>query len=268
MKVLCPVDFSDTSINAARWIVKYLNTQGAHHITFLHCVNIVSRSSMFLKIDDLLIDRAKQDMQELINDLSKIANENLTLDTSILVVDPKSYIPQLINKDDYRLVVMGTQGLSALKDITVGSVTEYLINKVDSPILAIPDEVEMDGIKNVVLGIDPELEISKDAVEKIVDLCLRSKSQLHLVHVKEDGEVSLEFNLPQWLGNYENLDWKFVEVPLDKSIMHSINNYCENVDADILSLIHRRRNWWRRIFQKSLSKSELFDLRIPLYVVS
>ena len=62
MKILCPVDFSQNSLNAAIWasaLLKDLDPNG--EIKFLHCANIRRRAEMFLKIDHILRQNAESD---------------------------------------------------------------------------------------------------------------------------------------------------------------------------------------------------------------
>jgi len=264
MKILCPIDFSDSSINAAKWILSYLDKLGGGKLEFLHCINLRSRSSMFLKMDDILKERAGRDMQELIDTLSK-ESTTVSLSSKIAIVDPKSYISQYATKEEFEWIVLGTQGLTALKDITVGSVTEYLINKSSKTVLSIPAHSAMSDIKVVVLGIDADSAEDETAIKSVIELCLKHKATLQLVHFRsKDRDPSVI--PPAFFVDYEYLDWKFEEKDSQGELAGELNTYCDSVGADLLCLVHHRRNWWRRVFTKSLSKSELFKLKLPLLI--
>ena len=264
MKILCPIDFSNSSIHAAKWIGSYLERQGGGVLEFLHCINVRSRSSMFLKMDEILKEQAERDMVNLIETLSTEVKK-VKLSSKIAVVDPKSFISQYADKNGFAWIVVGTQGLTALKDITVGSVTEYLINKSSCAVLSIPDQCELNEIKVVVMGVDGDSKDDEATIQPVIDLCLKNQASLRMIHFKsKDRDPSVE--APSFFASYPNLDWKFEQRSVDVDLPVAINAYCQSVQADVLCLVHHRRNWWQRIFTKSLSKSELFTLQVPLFI--
>ena len=264
MKILCPVDFSDSSINAAQWATDYLRFRGGGELEFLHCINLKSRSGMFLKLDDILAERAERDMGELVKELSENKN-NVRFSWKVVVVDPKSFVPSYANRDGFDWIVVGTQGLTALKDITVGSVTEHLINKSEIPVIAVPANSRMEGLRNIVLGVDGESDIDEQPIRDVADLSRSNGATLHMIHYRRPNDPSLK--APPVIEEYDDLSWEYEEKDTEGMLVGALNTHCSSVKADMLCLIHHRRKWWQRIFTKSLTKSELFKLEVPLLVI-
>ena len=133
MKVLCPIDFSQASINATRWIANFLQKteNGILHIT--HYVYVMRRAGMFLAVDDIFIDRAKKDMDILVTEIKRNFPD-VQLEMSILSAHPKEAIVSTARSDGYDLIVTGSTGLTALKNITIGSVSEYVMKHSKLPV--------------------------------------------------------------------------------------------------------------------------------------
>ena len=91
MRTLCPVDFSSASINACGWAARLLEHLGGGELELLHCINVVSRSAMFIKLDDVFEEQAARDFEALTAEVAKIAPQ-VTISTRIVNQDPKIYI--------------------------------------------------------------------------------------------------------------------------------------------------------------------------------
>ncbi len=266
MKILCPIDFSETSISATDWTVKYLTKLGGGTVEFLHCINLTSRAGMFLKMDDVLTEWAERDMKDLIAKY-QTTSDGIKILSKVVVLDPKSFISSYATQNNFDWIVVGTQGLTALKDITVGSVTEYIINKSEVPVIAVPKRTDLEGIEVVVLGLDQVSRNEEQAIRRIVEVCLANQAKLLLVHFRQ-SERDPQLMAPTFLAEYPDLSWHFEEREATGDLVGLLNTYCRENQADLLCLIHQRRKWWQRVFTKSLSKSELFRLEIPLLVLS
>ncbi len=265
MKILCPVDFSKASVNACKSILSYVNTQGGGEVLILHCTNLRGRELMFLKMDQYYQERAEMDMEILMKELDGYISD-VDVASKIVSVDPKSFIAHFADQNDYDFIVVGTQGLTALKDMTIGSVTEYLINKSKVPVIAIPEKSDLSSIEVVVLGVHEHTPISDDNLEKVLELCRQNNAKLRVVHFG-NGEQSQEWPKFERLKEDKDLQFKFEEVKSTGVISADLHNYCHRKEADLLVLIHRRQRWWQRIFTKSISKERLFKLDIPLLVL-
>lgn len=265
MKVLCPIDFSKTSVNACKWISAFVNEFGGGEVHILHCINVRSRSAMFKKVDDIFSERAEDDLKQLTLELST-QYDNVSITSSVVIHDPKSYIPSHAEKHNYDFVVTGTKGLTALKDITVGSVTEYIIRKCNVPVLTIPNNCVFQDISAIVVGVDDRLISNEGIVKPLIEICKETKSKLHMVHVRRRGDSMFEYD-PGLDLYFRDLNYEYASLEYDDSVAETISEYCEKVDAGIMCMIHRKRNWFEGLFHSSVTKSELFEVEIPLLVL-
>ncbi|MDG2450374.1 MAG: universal stress protein [Saprospiraceae bacterium] len=265
MKVLCPIDFSKTSVNACKWIATYLKQIPESEVHLLHCVNVRSRATIFLKLDDILIQRAEADIINLEKELIKV-NKDLEIDSTVVVFDPKSYIPSFAEAHNFDLIVTGTKGLTALKDITVGSVTESVINKAKLPVLTIPNMDRYGKIEKIVLGVDDNPIEDGKALDSLINMCKITDAKLIMVHVRQKGDNYIEYD-PGYDLFFKELNYGYKALEKDESVVETLTEYCDNENADVLCMIHKKKNWFKRLVHRSMTKEELFELETPLLVL-
>lgn len=264
MKILCPIDFSNASVNACRWAIALLDELGGGQLQLLHCLNVVSRSAMFIKMDVIYRERAEEDLRKLQKELQPLSVA-VDVDAYVVNLDPKSFVPEYASKKHFDLVVTGTKGLSALKDMTVGSVTAHLMDHSKVPVLCVPETVSYDGMKVIVLGVDDK-KLTSEALAPLAALRKSSNASLQVVHTTPKDDLSVDYdpflNLPLSEGTFD-----FQTIHQEESIPEALTAFAVSSEADLLVMIHRRRNWFERLFNNSIAKSELFTIRTPLLIL-
>jgi len=265
MKVLCPTDFSRTSVNAIQWIGNYLHSNGGGTIVLFHGAGIQKRAGMFVDMTELLIGRAEDDLAQL-EDALKGISDRVNIEKFITLRDAKSTIAKYAGKNDFDLIVVGTKGMTALKELTVGSVTSYLIDHSDVPVLAIPDEVDYFPLRSVILGVNDQPVKGEAVVSLLVEFLKTSGASLNMVHVKEEGEDPIEYD-PSLDLFFEGVDYQYKSLTSSGSVVETLSDFAFTVEADMPVMIHQKRTWWQRLYRVSNTKSELFDLEKPLLVL-
>lgn len=266
MKILCPIDFSQVSVKAAGWSSRFLNDVGGGTICFLHCMETQHRSSMFSHMDDLLKENAQTDIERLIEELKTVAPD-VNYEFHIVRAEPKEYIVSYARHKHFDWIVTGTKGLTALKDVTVGSVTEYCIKESGKPVLTIPDDIEYNKIKTIVLGIDNKLIDDREILKPLFSICNVFNATIQLVHIQQDEDDILKHD-PAYEEFFRDINYEIESVDKDGSISETLSKYAQSKDADILCMIHHRKNWFQELFSRSITKSELFEVDRPLLVLS
>lgn len=263
MKILSPVDFSNTSVKACGWAARFLEQMGGGTLELLHCVNVVSRSAMFIKMDDVFKEQAEADFKELLPKIRALA-PSVEVSAKIIIRDPKTFIPDYAGHYSFDLIVNGTKGLTALKDMTVGSVTAYLMDRSPVPLLTIPEETEFSPVEKIILGVDSNVtEVA--AFQSIIDLARKVKAELIFVNTSE--EVSTPEEIESFTLAIEGISSKGFVIPQRNSVPQALSKFSLEQDADILVMIHRKRQWYQRLFQTSITKEGLFEIKTPLLIL-
>ena len=262
MKVLCPVDFSSASITACGWAARLLEELGGGELVLLHCINVVSRSALFIKLDDVFKEQAESDFKALLPQLKEVA-PNVTISAKIANQDPKIYILAFLKGKDFDLIVTGTKGLSALKEMTVGSTTAFLMDRSSLPLVAIPNNYEYSGLKTIVIGLDDHAT-HVEALEPVLAIARKTEAEVLFINTTDDID---EITVEDQVIPLEGIRNRALSIPQVDSIPKSLTNYCVENGGDLLVMIHQRRPWLERLFKTSLTKEELFEIQIPLFIL-
>jgi len=266
MKILCPIDFSSVSVKAVGWITRFLNDVGGGEMTILHCMETQHRSAMFSHMNDVLKENATDDINKLIDELKKIGPD-VKFKAHIVRAEPKEYIVSYARHKHFDWIVTGTKGLTALRDVTVGSVTEYCIKEAGKPVLTIPDHIEYHKVSTIVMGIDNKLINNKEILKPVFSICNVFDATIRLVHIKTDESDTLHHD-PAFEDYFRDINYEIDSVEKDGSISETLSKYAEEHKANILCMIHHKKNWFQELFSRSITKSELFDIDRPLLILS
>ncbi len=136
-KILCPVDFSDTSIDAANNAINFASEVKAE-IMFIHVIdiqalqNIADLSGGGINDLDLLIEEEKPVLNRLKDECAKRGVEVKTLLTH---GQPVNIIVNEIKEGGYDLIIMGTHGKKGLTRLVLGSTAENVVRQSKIPVL-------------------------------------------------------------------------------------------------------------------------------------
>ena len=136
-KILCPVDFSDTSMNADNNAINF-SMEIKAEITFIHIIdiqamqNIGDLSGGGINDINLLIEEEKPVLSKLKDECDK---KGIKVKTVLTHGEPVSVILETIKEDGHDLIIMGTHGKTGLTRLVLGSIAENVVRKSDIPVL-------------------------------------------------------------------------------------------------------------------------------------
>ena len=134
-KILLPVDGSSFSERAGEYAVFLAKNLGAQMVV-MHIIKVGATEKLELEnIDSKKLKQAEICFSPIKN---KAEKESVEVETKILVsrIIADTIIEEA--KDgDYELIVIGSRGLSGLKKLVLGSVTEDVLKKSTVPVLVV-----------------------------------------------------------------------------------------------------------------------------------
>ena len=159
--------------------------------------------------------------------------------------------------------------MTQLKDITIGSLTEALFDHCDVPILAIPDRLHHHDLQSVVLALDAEQVERDDLLDPLKEILKLDDAKIHMCHVREKGEETLEYD-PSIDVMLSDFDFDYTPLTLDDddSIGEAIHDFADEKNAELMVFIHHPRTWWEKLFKRSHTKNELYNIDAPLLVLT
>ncbi len=207
-RILCPIDFSDTSRHAldhAVAIAKWYQS----HITALHVIHppvLLEPPILFADVAGPVPTEAERAaVQMRLRDWLQRAN-TAGLQTDVLLEEgnPAPHILECARSLPADLIVMGTHGRGGFERFMLGSVTEKIVRKATCPVLTVPPpaiSVAKLPYKRLLCPVDFS-ESSLAALRFAFSLAKESDAHLTILHVFDwppDVELLVErFDTPEF----------------------------------------------------------------------
>lgn len=268
VNILVPTDFSDLSRVSIDFAVKVANKLDGN-ITLLHVVNIAqpTRASTRLRLEALeeeIISIAKEDIENLRSEVSK--NVKTTHPVKTRVVKGASFndtVKREAKKLRSGLIIMGTRGATGLKKVVLGSNTASLIEISHIPVLVVPELAQFKNFKHIIYATDIK-HIDKE-IKALTPYITIFGSTVHIFHVAGNPKAaaSAEDKINKGLAktDYPKFTAKIV---VSKNVDKAIEEYTEEVKADLLTTFAYEHSFYERLFNRSLTRKLTFQAKLPL----
>lgn len=163
-------------------------------------------------------------------------------------------------------VFMGTRGPShGAMNFLIGSNTIQVLKSIETPVFAIPENCTYTKLKKIVFGSDLKA-LSDEVIAPLKRVLDRTDATLTVVHVGDISAASRENSI----NDLEKLmgDRMAAFLQIDSSeIVEALQQTTRDHQADLLVLVDRKRNFFQRIFHKSVTEKIGWKTEIPMLVL-
>jgi len=260
-KILVPVDFSDTSKNALAYALDLF--EGSQiELTIIHIYGAHSTALMMKSIDGILIKNAERDLHALIDEM-KAKAPDVIFKTKLAKNYAVSTISALGNSGNYDLIIMGTKGVSGMKEVFMGSVAGGVISNTTAPVIVVPLDYKFTPLENVVFAIG-DINISDNSkIEPIREIVKAHNSKLEVLNISENGEP----DVTDTMKAFEGLNPTFSHKTARGDLNQHLNVHINNNDVDLLCLMRTKKDFFDRILSGSVTLKQTFNSNVPLLIV-
>lgn len=267
-KILVPIDFSEISSKALDYGAAFAQKNGASilllHVTSLHLSGVLPDEQMTTAEEIEEIEN-EQLIKWRINAEHRFPG--VQFETRSTTGFPTDLIREFAEQERVDLVVMGTKGAKGTQEIVLGSHTSSLINQTDCPVLAIPAGAVFNGIHRIVIATNLEKEDHR-MIRQTIDFFGNEKPEIVLLHIETSGERDPEAALMNWFHaeilpgiQYTRLKPVCLE---EANVSNALEHYLEKESPDLLVTSTRKRNFFERIFERSITQKLVFHTHTPL----
>lgn len=187
-RVLCPVDFSETSRHAsdhalaiARW---YKASISALHVSSPALMSVSGLNGPADRVSDAELTRAQTETAAL---FEAARAGGVRIDVLVDVGQPARQIVDRAASLPADLIVMGTHGASGFEHLLLGSVTEKVLRKAPCPVLTVPPHTRSTStlpFRRLLCAVDFS-DSSRRGLDFAASLARESDAALTLLHVVE-----------------------------------------------------------------------------------
>lgn len=256
--VIVPVDFSATSMNAARYAANMLT--GHYGVTML-------LYHSYSKDDEQA--EAQQQLDALREDLMQ--TNFVKMDT--LVHREDDFVNGLERAARHRnadLIVMGITGKSALAQVFFGSNTLKMVERKVCPVLIVPENASYTDVKNVMLTSDFRNTHNSTPSGPIKSFLSAFKPKLHIVNVDKEHYISLTDNYEKEKQDlkamFSDFNPEFYFMRLFE-LEEALNLFAEEMKIDIVIMIQKNHSFIDRLLKGSRTKNLAYQSKLPMLVM-
>jgi nucleotide-binding universal stress UspA family protein len=269
-KILVPVDFSPYSVNALKNAVS-LAKKTDSFISIVHAVMVpvvygeddMESSGWQAEEMEKGIKDNLESMTNLVPDLKDIDHE-FKLEYAL---SPDAIITFTL-QNEVDLIVMGTRGKNRKGRALLGSNTFAVINSVKCPVLAIPEDGNINDVKKIILAVDYDEIPPYASFEPLIKLARLFGAQVNIIHIGKEMKLTSEEllearNLEQYFKTVKH-QYKYLFGGDEEK---TISTYLKNENARVLAIISKEHTMVEKLQHRSLTKKIVSHLKIPLLVL-
>jgi nucleotide-binding universal stress UspA family protein len=270
--ILIPVDFSDCSFSASKYAVEIAKITNAKLVFFHSYFLPVSGQEIYLS-PEIIEEQEKTVLTKLMNFSTKViqsVKESSTL-VCLHVTMPgflTNYISDLISEYSVDMIVMGTTGKSGiLSKIFIGSNANNVVQLSSIPVLVVPEKAVFKPFQKIVFATTLQEIKDLNIIYPLMELSWWTKFEIHfIVVVPDEKTIPTEEQLKEYMALdsvFKHIP-HFLEVTEDKNIIHALESYVQNIEADLLVTIPHKHGLADKIFQKSITSEMVFHAYLPI----
>lgn len=270
IKFLVPVNFAPYTINAVNYC-RTLASKVKGEITLLYCYTIVVGENSEAGENRINSrDEAMAELEKLKKHIleSLPHNDDITIENSVLDGYPEDVIAKFSREYRPDLIVMGTKSKGETIKELLGSVTFDVIKKVTFPVMAVPNDynLNIEKITNIMFVNDFE-NFEYTSLHRLIKLVGAFDTKLFNVHYCPHGKEKIDpIQINEYIdyckSTYRNQNM-ICDYIFGEDLIVATQEYIDKNNIDLMAITRRKRNIISQILQPSRTKKILFNAEIP-----
>lgn len=275
-RILVPCDFSEPAIQAFRFAVE-IAQQSKGEIALLHVVDIpvmydtVLMPTLQFEADTIreMKAKAEKDFEKM---RTKWSKGGIVIRSIVEFGSATPTIIRVIKEQKSDLVIMGTKGVTGLKEFFVGSNTEKIVRSSPVPVMAVKKSAKVSTVKNIVfpstLGESVEEE---NLTMKVKELQSFFKAKLHVVYVNTPVNFNFDVNTKQELKKFAQrymLKNYTLNVYNDLNTENGVLHFAHEIGADMIAMSTHGRKGLSHFLNGSIAEDVVNHVDCPIWTCS
>jgi nucleotide-binding universal stress UspA family protein len=275
-KFIVPVDFSETSKNAARYAAHISSLVPDAEVILYNVFDTLEYGSDSSPLSTAgEEDESRHTLMELALQSVKTELSDITTAPIVCVAEENhrflDTLERYVRANDVQLIVMGINGATRLGQILMGSNTLNIVKRGIVPVIIVPPDTRSVSAKNVMMLTDfkdVEGTIPMASVKTILNLF---NPRLHIVNVDHEHYVELteeykaeRVKLERELRPY-NPEFYFIRM---FDFMEAANQFVGDKKIDLIITFPRRHSFLSQIFKTTNTNKLAYHSHVPIVAIS
>ncbi|MCU4177681.1 universal stress protein [Carboxylicivirga sp. N1Y90] len=285
-RILLPVDFSSYSNKAADIAFDWANVLRAElmvmHTYFNPIISTMPFSDTFayeMNMEELVVeleDKAKDGMEKMLAYLNekndKLGSNKLVIKSELIKGIAEDEIVKYSKQYQPSVVIMGTRGKDQKVADLIGSVTAEVMERSKSPVFAVPEDFNYQGIDSL-----KHLSYATDFMDgdfKAIEILEKIVKPLGvtIICAHVSSKNSSQWDAVRLQGLKEHFKKYYDEKNVDSYLIEhedfylGLESYVHEQGVDVLSFTRRKRGLISKLVNPNIAKKMLFHSTTPLLV--
>lgn len=272
-KILVPTDFSEYANNAL-YLASQLAKTWEGSVVLLNVIEpiksyVAATDGMYIdasveqKYIDYLSENAKTQLEETVK---KAEADGVKIETAVALGSIFNAIEEQVKENNIDLIVMGTQGVSGIDEILIGSNTEKIVRTAICPVLTVKNRIEGADFKSIVFATNFKAEHVL-ALQEVKAIQKAFDAKLHILYVNVPNDFYTNREI------YEKRDAFIKEADVENyefSIYNEVNEengiiyYAEDLHADLIAVVTHQRTGLAHLISGSIAEDVVNHANRPV----
>lgn len=269
-KILVPTDFSEQA-NYALEVAAQLARKNNGEIYLLHMLDLPLNQIPELGGDTVgNIPEAMFFMKLAHNKFEEILSQDflkgITIHETVDFHQTFEGIKNTCKEHDVDMIIMGSHGVSGLKEMFIGSNTEKVVRTSDIPVLVIKNGHENFTVNDFVFASDFKND-SKETYKQAIKLAQAFNSKIHLLFVNTPNKFTTTATANARISDFINdSDYSNYDINIfnDESVEKGILNFSHIIGADLIGISTHGRQGIAHFFNGSISEDLVNHSKRPV----
>jgi nucleotide-binding universal stress UspA family protein len=271
-KFIVPVDFSETSINAAHFAARLTNSVEDAELILYNVFNKIEAGSdgTPLESDD---EGRKSVMKLLLKSVETDVSAFTKATISIVAEeddDLAGSLERYVRHNNIDIIVMGITGATRLSQIVMGSNTLKIVKRKIAPVIIVPPDAQFTSARNVAFISDLK-DVSKTVpagpLRKVLAMF---NANLHILNVNSDLYIELT---DEYKAEKEKLDeivegfnpsYSFMRL---YDFMDAIDEFVKDNNIDMLLTIPKNDSFLSNLFKTTHTSKLAYHSHVPIVAI-
>ncbi len=272
-KILLPTDFSRNSWNAMQYAIELYKNEACdfYVLNAFNATGYALESMMVPEPGEKLYDEAKQKSEKGLGKImERLSFRDQYPNHKFFMVSQFNSlleaIKELVDKEDIQMIIMGTKGTTASRDVIFGSNAVSVMEKSRScPVMAIPEEANYKDLKEIVFPTDYRMNFKRRELQDIMDAAELSNAAIRILYASNGDPLDNDQE-----NNKKLLDESFEGLP---HTFHTLSNvdpksavrcFVESRESDMIAFFNRKHSFFGSIFSRPMVKSLGRYAKVPV----
>jgi nucleotide-binding universal stress UspA family protein len=269
--ILAATDFSSAAHNAAVYaasLAKVFNARLILYNAYQQIAYPAVEATAFISEEELK-GQVKQQLEKEAAALDRYSQ--IVVETVFDENSPANGILEAAENCKANIIVMGMKASGKGLRKLIGSAVTGLIRKTTIPVIVVPEEVRSGRLNTMAFATDSDISPESDPhiLDRLRELGERFSSKLYLVRIAKNkfSEAFEVLNRPFRINRMVRTLDPVYEAIEGKDITIALSDFIREYKVDMLALLPHKHSLLETWFNKSITRSMVFETHIPLLIL-